>query len=68
MSALSLEQMKGIDPRIVDRESLRDIESVRIDTSLPKEERIADFIRQIGNPYCYRHGRYVVNDKSPYKK
>ena len=19
-----------------------------------------DFIRQIGNPYCYRHGKYVV--------
>ena len=60
MSALSLEQMKGIDPRAVDRESLRDIESVKIDASLPKKERIADFIRQIGNPYCYRHGRYVV--------
>ena len=27
---------------------------------LPKRERILDFIRQIGNPYCYRHGKYVV--------
>ena len=26
----------------------------------PKRERILDFIRQIGNPYCYRHGKYVV--------
>lgn len=23
-------------------------------------ERILDFIRQIGNPYCYRCGDYVV--------
>ncbi|MDD3158756.1 DUF6870 family protein [Anaeromusa sp.] len=56
----TLEQMKSIDPRTVDRDSLRDIESVNIDTSLSKQERIADFIRQIGNPYCYKHGKYVV--------
>ena len=56
----TLEQMKNIDPRTVDRDSLQDIESVRIDTSLSKQERIADFIRQIGNPYCYKHGKYVV--------
>ena len=60
MSALSMEQMKDIDLRTVNRDSLRDIESVSIDASLPKEERISDFIRQIGNPYCYRHGKYVV--------
>lgn len=60
MNALSMEQMKGIDPRTIDRESLRDIESICIEASLPKAERIADFIRQIGNPYCYRHGKYVV--------
>ena len=56
----TFEQMKSIDPRTVDRDSLRDIESVNIDTSLSKQERIADFIRQIGNPYCYKHGKYVV--------
>lgn len=60
METLSLQQMKNIDPRTVDRDSLRDIESVSIDTSLPKKERIADFIRQIGNPYCYKHGKYIV--------
>lgn len=60
MNALSMEQMKGINPRTIDRESLRDIESICIEASLPKAERIADFIRQIGNPYCYRHGKYVV--------
>ena len=25
-----------------------------------KMMRILDFMRQIGNPYCYRHGKYVV--------
>ena len=37
-----------------------DIRDVKVNTALPKRERILDFIRQIGNPYCYRHGKYVV--------
>ena len=44
----------------IDRDSLVDIHDVRVDTSLPKRERILDYIRQIKNPYCYRHGKYVV--------
>ena len=56
----SLEVMRSVDVRTVDPATLRDIRDVKIDTELPKEERILDFIRQIGNPYCYRHGKYVV--------
>ena len=44
----------------IDRDSLVDIRSVEIDTSLPKEERMRDFLRQVKNPYLYRHGKYVV--------
>ena len=55
-----LEAMKNVDVRTVDINTLRDIRDVKINTDLPKEERILDFIRQIGNPYCYRHGKYVV--------
>lgn len=56
----SLEAMKNIDIRTVDPETLRDIRDVHVDAELPKEERLLEFIRQIGNPYCYRHGKYVV--------
>ena len=55
-----LEAMKNVDIRTVDIDTLRDIRDVTVNTDLPKEERILDFIRQIGNPYCYRHGKYVV--------
>ena len=55
-----LRAMQEVDVRTVDREALRDIRDVEINASLPKGERILDFIRQIGNPYCYRHGDYVV--------
>ena len=63
MAALTreaLEQMKAVDIRKVDPETLRDIRDVHINTALPKRERMLDFIQQIGNPYCYRHGKYVV--------
>ena len=55
-----MEAMKNVDIRTVDIDTLRDIRDVTVNTDLPKEERILDFIRQIGNPYCYRHGKYVV--------
>ena len=55
-----IEAMKNVDVRTVDINTLRDIRDVRVNTDLPKEERVLDFIRQIGNPYCYRHGKYVV--------
>ena len=44
----------------IDRDSLCDIRDVHIDSSLPKEKRIHEFLRQIGNPYCFRHGKYTV--------
>lgn len=55
-----IEAMQNVDVRTVDPNQLRDIRDVTVNTALPKRERILDFIRQIGNPYCYRHGKYVV--------
>lgn len=52
---------ESIDGRSIDRASLRDISSVHIDTTLPREERIRSFIDQIGDPYCYRDGDIVVS-------
>ena len=40
--------------------SLVDIRDVSVDQSLPKEERIAEFLRQIKNPYCFRCGKFTV--------
>lgn len=59
-TAKELEAMQSVDVRTVDIDTLRDIRDVKINTDLPKKERILDFMRQIGNPYCYRHGKYVV--------
>lgn len=56
----SLNDMQNIDIGTVDPVTLRDIEDVTVDASLPKAERMKSYIEQIGNPYCYRHGKYVV--------
>ncbi len=55
-----IKAMRDVDIRSVNPETLRDIRDVNVNTALPKRERILDFISQIGNPYCYRHGKYVV--------
>ena len=44
----------------IDRNALVDIRDVVIDTSLPKVERIKNFLQQVKNPYIYKHGKYVV--------
>ena len=60
MQSSSITDMKNIDLATVDRDELVDIRDVKVNTALPKRERAIDFIRQIGNPYCYKHGKYVV--------
>ena len=54
------EQMKSIDIRTVEQDSLVDIKEVQIDEKLPRKQRFAEFLRQIGNPYCYRCGKVIV--------
>lgn len=39
---------------------LVDIETVKIRTDLPREQRVADYIRQIKDPYNYRSHGVVV--------
>ena len=52
--------MKNVDPRKVDRATLRDRSTVRIDPDAPTEERIRAWIEQMGNPYVYLDGGVVV--------
>ena len=49
-----------MDLKNIDRNSLVDIRSVNVDVSLPQKERMRDFIRQVKDPYLFRHGKYVV--------
>ena len=39
---------------------LADIREVSVDPKLPEEERIAEFLHQIKNPYCFQCGKFTV--------
>ena len=64
-TAAQLKEMAQIDIHTVEKESLVSAEDVQIhtelsDRELPQEERIADYIRQIKNPYCYLSNGVIV--------
>lgn len=43
-----------------EKDELVDIRTVFVSKELPKEERIAEFVRQIKNPYCFRCGDFTI--------
>lgn len=53
---MTVEEMKNVDIKTVNKDDLVDIRDVKIDRTLPKEERIKDYVRQIKNPYCFKCG------------
>lgn len=60
MTIEQLEEMRKVDVQCVDRNSLVDLQEIRIDQSLPKEQKIKDFVTKIKNPYCFMVGNVVV--------
>lgn len=55
-----LKEMLEVDVRTVDKDTLVDVDGVHIQTDLPQEEKIVDYLRQIKNPYCYLSHGVVV--------
>lgn len=55
-----LNEMQNVDIRTIDSNLLVDINEVNVNTKLPLEDRINEFLRQIKNPYCYKCGKIVV--------
>ena len=59
-TAEQLTILRETDIRTIDKNTLVDIADVHINTELPVPERVADYIRQIKNPYCYLSNGIVV--------
>lgn len=59
---MSIEEMRDVDIRTVDPETLVDVTKIVVDAGLPKEKRVAEFLRQVKNPYCFRVGDMVVKN------
>lgn len=57
---MTLKEMRDVDVRTVDRNTLVQRSMVKVDPKKSKAERIKDYVEQMGNPYCYLEGRTVV--------
>ena len=60
MTADEYRRLLETDFSDVKLEEMKDIRDIRIDRSLPKEKRVAQYIRQVGNPYLVRVGDVKV--------
>ena len=58
---MALRQMREIDIRTVDLETLIDAGKINIDIELPKPERMMKVVSQMdGNPYFFKSGNIAV--------
>lgn len=57
---MTLKEMREVNPATVDRSTLVQRSSVKVNPKKSKQERIMDYIEQIKNPYCYLEGKTVV--------
>ena len=59
---MGIEEMKAVDIRTVVPESLVDVTGTLISDDMTKEERAAEFVKQVKNPYCFRVGDMTVKN------
>ena len=51
LTAQELEQMKNVDIGAVSADALADVSGMAFDRTLPREERLARFVRRAVHPY-----------------
>ena len=59
MTIQEIDIMKNMDISQIDTE-LMELTEIQIDESLPKQERILDFIKKIRNPYCFKCNGVII--------
>lgn len=60
LNTQQLDAMSRMSLSEVNRNTLVDIASVHIDTSLPAVERMESYLQQVKNPYLFRSGDIAV--------
>ena len=56
LTAKRIEELRNVDIRTVDKNTLADVSRVKLDNSLPQDKRMARILRATKNPYCFRYG------------
>lgn len=60
MGTKTLEDMRNVDVRLVDKSELVDINNIIININDGPEKKIREYIKQIKNPYCFLCNDYAV--------
>lgn len=60
ITKIELDIMSKSEIGHLDSDRLADIQEVKIDDSLPVEQRLDDYIRQVKKPYAFRCGSVTV--------
>jgi len=59
MTMQEIDIMKNMDINQTNPD-LMELTEIQIDESLPKQERILDFIKKIRNPYCFKCNGVII--------
>lgn len=57
---MDIQKMREVDVTKVDPQTLVDIRNVKTDSRLTPKKRKEQYLQQIGNPYCYKYGEYII--------
>ncbi len=60
IGSTTLKSLASADITSIDRAQLADIREIKIDEELPADEKIARFIGEVKNPYCFLVGNVLV--------
>ena len=60
LTTAQLESMRRIDISAIDKDALVDVSGMTFDNTLPKEQRAANMLAVMKDPYCFRHGDMVI--------
>lgn len=58
--AETLKKMRDIDINTIDPATVVDAKDIVIDMNLPVQERLEEYVRQVGNPYFIKVGKVIV--------
>ena len=56
IDSTTLKSLASADITSIDRARLADIREIKVDEELPADEKIARFIGEVKNPYCFLVG------------
>ena len=60
IGSTTLKSLASADITSIDRAQLADIREIKVDEELPADEKIARFVDEVKNPYCFLVGDVPV--------